>query len=99
MDEPKRYFVTRVMWTEYERGWGQRFDGYSFHINKDHAEEYIRNFLETTRLKDGAVSDYYVSPEEPRIIEVDPLFAMLVYDKKILWDEKDHQLVDPKYDF
>lgn len=86
--EPK-YHVTRVEWTEYERGWGQRFDGYSYHLNQEYAEKHIADFVAG---KSGPAPDYYVSPGTPRIIQVDPLFAMLVYDKKILWDDKDHEI-------
>ena len=92
--EEKKYYVTRVEWTEHERGWGQRFDGYSYHLNEEYAKKYIREFIATIS---GPAPYCYVSPGTPRIIQVDPLFAMLVYDKEILWDDKNHETLDDKF--
>lgn len=39
------YCAYKVHWTEYERGWGQRPDGTTLHMNKSAADEYITHYL------------------------------------------------------
>lgn len=48
-----------VPWTEYERGWGSRPDGYSVHSTKELAEKYVND---TCGDRSGPVPDEYSSP-------------------------------------
>lgn len=36
--------VIKVMWEESERGWGVRPDGYSLHLSKEDAEQFIKEY-------------------------------------------------------
>jgi len=77
--------VIEVEWTEYERGWGQRSDGYSYHPSEEAAAKYLDDYLAK---QPKEVPDYYVSPGTPRMVNVDPVFALLVDGKGIVWTEK-----------
>lgn len=77
--------VVEVEWTEYERGWGQRPDGFSYHPDMLTAKRYIHDFLAGMP---PAAPECYVAPREPRLVTVDPVFALLVEGKGIVWTER-----------
>ena len=55
-----------VSWTESERGWGQRPDGYSFHLDNTSAEEFIEKYWDG--MPDGPAPDEYSRPDGSRSI-------------------------------
>lgn len=59
--------VVRVNWTESERGWGERPDGYSFHLTKEDAEAYIKEYWDKMPKE---VPDEYSKPGEPLLSQV-----------------------------
>ena len=75
-----RYILYRIKWTEYERGFGQREDGYTFHSTKDLANKFIKNYWDRMPKK---VVDVYSSPSAPELVEV----SREVYER-ILAEEK-----------
>lgn len=60
--------VYATQWIESERGWGQRPDGFSLHLTKQNADEYIKAYWDSMP---DAVPDEYSAPGEPREIELD----------------------------
>jgi len=78
-----------VEWTESEQGWGQRPDGYSYHKDMMTAESYISAYW--ARMPDGPAPDEYTSPGEPYLVEVDPVFALLVEGKETVFTDKRHR--------
>lgn len=64
--------VYRIDWTESERGRGQRPDGYSLHISKTLADNYISEHWERMRGIYGIdIPDEYSFPDTPKLNEVD----------------------------
>jgi len=64
--------VYRIEWTETERGWGQRPDGYSLHASRKDADEYIGKHWDRMHELYGpeSVPDEYSFPDNPRLVEV-----------------------------
>ena len=58
----EKFIVFAESWTEYERGWGQRPDGYSYHLSKAHRDRYVDAYWE--RNKKDYVPDDYSKPDE-----------------------------------
>lgn len=66
---PIAYLVT---WTEFERGWGQRPDGYSLHPTKEAWDA----FYKTYRAKmPASAPDEYSAPDDPVAVEIDDMLA------------------------
>lgn len=80
--------VYEVEWTEYERGWGQRPDGFSYHCTEEAARKYIKEFIAGMPPE---APECYSSPGNPTMVWVDPIFALLVQGKGIVWSEKSHR--------
>ena len=76
--------VVKVEWTEFERGWGQRSDGVSIHLNLRDANTYIDNYWkkEKARRPGGAVPDEYEAPGNPKLCEVTEEFYKKLKLKK-----------------
>lgn len=74
--------IAEIEWTEYERGWGQRPDVFSYHSTLDDAEKYAKEFIDGLP---GTAPDCYSSPGTPRIVEVEDTFGFLVVGKGIVW--------------
>ena len=66
--------VYRVDWTEHERGWGCRPDGYSLHRSRDDADKYIADYWD--RMPKDHVPDEYSRNGEPYIVELDDLVTL-----------------------
>jgi len=76
------YVVYAIKWTEYERGWGNRPDGISYHASKEDAENFIKTYW------DGMpdVAPYcYSSPGYAKLIEVEPEIWHTVQIKRNIW--------------
>lgn len=61
-------------WIESERGWGQRPDGFSIHVNKPHAEAFVRAYNAKYNNKAVAPDSYTRADGEPIAVEVDKAF-------------------------
>jgi hypothetical protein len=61
--EPKE--VILQTWTESERGWGLRPDGYSLHLSEEDMRRYNQNYWEVEKQSNpgGQVPDEYVRPD------------------------------------
>lgn len=71
MPKPARLALCQV-WTESEKGWGQRPDGYSLHLTKEAHERYVRENWGNRDHSKG-VPDEYSRPEgEPFLVEITP---------------------------
>ena len=56
--------VIKVPWVEYERGWGQRPDGYSLHLNVSDAHNFINEYWAKQPPREGGMApDEYSAPE------------------------------------
>lgn len=77
--------VVEIEWTERERGWGQRSDGFSYHRNLDEAKEYVKKYWDGMPKE---TPECYSAPDTPKIVEVDPIFALLVEGKGVVWSDK-----------
>lgn len=78
------YPVYKIEWTEYERGWGQRPDGTSYHKDLKSAEDYIKEY----NLKYNSepnVPECYSIGSKPTLIEVDYKTFKEVNEKGMLW--------------
>jgi len=68
-----------VEWTESERGWGQRPDGYSVHLNQQAAVDYIQSYQDKLPV---TVPNVYTRPDDKhnwQTIKVsDELYAKIV---------------------
>lgn len=58
-----------IMWTESERGWGQRPDGVSLHENKKDAAQFVKEYWERERARNKSagitgVPDEYSRPDD-----------------------------------
>lgn len=63
------YPLFAMSWTEYERGWGQRPDGYTFHAS---AEDFDRFLKEFEARQPQQVPDEYSKPDS-----LTPLIVMV----------------------
>ena len=72
-----------IQWTEYERGWGQRPDGTSYHATLEEAEQYIKEYWEEQ--PDGSAPDCYSSPGMPKLVEVSDEIMEAVEENGIHW--------------
>jgi hypothetical protein len=84
--------IIEVEWTERERGWGQRPDGYTYHSTMEVANQFIKANWNSQPDRLGPVPDTYTSPSEPRTVFVDPVFALLVQGKGTLHTDKSHEI-------
>lgn len=66
-DEVRVSYVVEM--TEYERGWGQRPDGYVAFLTEDAANEYI---AEQTKDRTGSAPDVYVNYSKVGYRETNP---------------------------
>lgn len=70
-------------WTEYERGWGARPDGYSLHPTREAAVEFARAY---TADRTGPAPDEYSAPEgQPFAVQVAEGVELDFGDKDCLW--------------
>jgi len=62
--------VIKQTWTESERGWGCRPDGYSLHLSEDDMTAYNKAYWDEQ--PDGPAPDEYSRPDEnPKKVKVD----------------------------
>lgn len=59
--------VVKINWTEHERGWGQRSDGCSLHVDTKTAERYVKDYWARQPLE---APDEYSSEGQPEVIDV-----------------------------
>lgn len=73
------YKVIRCDWTEYERGWGQRPDGTTLHLNMEEFKAYCEEFDTKERLRNnsGKVPDEYSTYGDP----VETLVTQSLYER------------------
>lgn len=58
-----------IEWTEYERGWGQRPDGYSIYLDTVSAQKHIDSFY-SKRIGSTTVPDEYTNPTDVNYVIV-----------------------------
>lgn len=78
----------RMDWTEFERGWGQRPDGTSFHSSREEFSSFLKDFLEKEAQRNpGGVPDEYSRPSwgTPKSTLVSEEFAALLRKKRSIW--------------
>ena len=63
-----------IPWTEYERGWGCRPDGISFHRTEEEAKAFREKVVGD---RSGPVPDEYTSPGKMQLVQV----SKSLYDK------------------
>ncbi len=56
-------------WSEYERGWGNRPDGYSLHLSAKDLKEFVAEYW--ARMPDGVPSEYSAPDGTSYACEVD----------------------------
>ena len=63
----------RIEWTEYEQGFGQRNDGYSYYLTLEDAERAAQDYRDSLPSAEelGGVPECYVMPGTPKLVEVD----------------------------
>lgn len=81
------YSCYKIAWTEYERGWGCRPDGNSFHKTKDDAEAYIKWYWDREKKSNpsGIAPDEYMTPGKPTLVEVTKEFHDRLQQQNIIW--------------
>jgi hypothetical protein len=73
----------RVDYTEYERGWGQRPDGFTLHISKDDAIKFSNHY------ENFGDSELFSRASTPQLVEVsDAVYNYFIShkEKNYLWD-------------
>jgi hypothetical protein len=60
----------RVRYTEYERGWGSRPDGFTDFDSFEEADQYYRSYNAQHNTADSA-PDWYMVAEEPAFVDAD----------------------------
>ncbi len=58
----------RIDFTEMERGWGSRPDGYCLFATQELAKAALKEHW--TRYPEGAAPDYYIHASEPRLVQL-----------------------------
>ena len=58
----------KLTWTESERGWGTRPDGYSLHLSENHAKKYVDDYWKKMP-KD--IPDEYSRPDQDVAFPID----------------------------
>lgn len=86
-----RNSVIRIGWTECERGFGQRFDCYSYHASMEEAQNYLLEYY--AGLPPAAPGIYYAAGV-PVEICVEAVFCFLVQGKRIIWDSANYDLLN-----
>lgn len=74
--------VFRVHWTEYERGWGQRPDGTSYHKTKKIAENFVDKVHGD---RTGPVPDEYTKAGDIEEVKVSKKIFDQVQEKGSIW--------------
>jgi len=76
----------QIQWTEYERGWGNRPDGISYHKSKKDADNFLNKHFEMEKGRNGNnVPDEYSAPSEPKLVEIsEDIFEQLKL-KEVVW--------------
>lgn len=64
-----------MSWTEYERGWGARPDGYTFHASVEEFQKFLSDFLDK---QPKQVPDEYSIPDGDKPIVV--MVSQSLYD-------------------
>ena len=77
--------VFEIEWTEYERGWGQRPDGYTYHPTEQIAQKYIDDYWAHMPKE---VPDYFSWSSDIKPVFVNQVFAMLVEGKGTVHSDK-----------
>lgn len=77
--------VYKIDWTEYERGWGQRPDGTTYHLTLEEAKKYIDDYW--SKMPDN-VPDEYSSPGKPTLVEVDKKTYDKIKKRPNTWKHK-----------
>jgi len=67
------YSLYKIEWTEYERGWGQRPDGETFHLSLEEAEKFASDYEKKYNNED-VVPECYSKPGKPKLVEVSKNF-------------------------
>ncbi len=76
----------KIEWTEYERGWGSRPDGTSYHLSKEDALKCIEEHWEREKAMNGdETPDEYSSPSDPILVEVTPEIKKKLKKGKPYW--------------
>lgn len=76
--------VYAVDWVEYERGWGSRPDGTSYHKSREDAEKYVSDY-DNKHNNLPSAPDCYVKGGKPYLKEVDEKIAKEVAKKGMIW--------------
>ncbi len=71
MPKEKPFTVFIQNWTERERGWGQRPDGFTIHLSKEHHRNYVNHYMKTYNNAPVAPDEYTTVDGDPIEIEVD----------------------------
>jgi hypothetical protein len=71
MIEPAPRTLIQQFWREYERGWGDRPDGYTLHLNEEGRERFVKEFLrkQDARAK-GRIPDEFSKPDGAQNVTV-----------------------------
>lgn len=70
---PTYLMLYAVSWTEFEKGWGSRPDGWTFHPSLVAAKSFVSKYINDceARVNKGQVPHEYSRPDgEPRLVEV-----------------------------
>ena len=74
-----RLTAYKIVWTEFERGWGQRPDGVSYHLTKEAANQ----FLEKHQCHGD--SECYSRGNDPVLVEIDETLANELSENDAVW--------------
>ncbi len=78
------YPLFAMSWTEYERGWGQRPDGYTFHSSVEEFQRFLKEFYAK---QPAHVPDEYSKPNSntPTVMMVSHSLYEYVSDNGSVW--------------
>lgn len=77
--------VAVIEWTEHERGWGQRPDGFSYHPSMEAAEQFIKDYWSR---QPKETPDEYSAPSTPWLVFVNEVAWLLIEGNGHTWSMK-----------
>ncbi len=91
MNKKTKFLVLCQPWTEYERGFGCRPDGYTLYLSKDHRDKHIKNYNKKNNNLDFAPDEYTKADGNAYFIIVDKkCYDDLVESKDVIWGHSNY---------
>lgn len=86
-----KHLVLCQNWTEFERGWGNRPDGFTYHLTQKHRDDYVKQYNEKYNAESYVPDEYSTATGNPYLVIVDDnLFKLIKDHDGNMWGEGNH---------